>query len=64
MTKHMFAISPGPFPNGLDSSGSEMQKLQAHIQQLEFKVNTMATVRRHYWHHQRILVYQVFEEDG
>ncbi|XP_028264893.1 signal transducer and activator of transcription 6 isoform X2 [Parambassis ranga] len=35
----------GPFPNGLDSSSSEMQKLQAHIQQLEFKVNTMATNR-------------------
>ncbi|XP_068996980.1 signal transducer and activator of transcription 6 [Embiotoca jacksoni] len=36
----------GPFQqNGLDSSKSEVQKLQNHIHQLEFNVNSMATKR-------------------
>ncbi|KAM7404669.1 hypothetical protein PAMP_011996 [Pampus punctatissimus] len=32
-------------PNGLDSSTAEIQKLQNHIQQLEYKVKAMATKR-------------------
>ncbi|XP_054868680.1 signal transducer and activator of transcription 6 isoform X1 [Amphiprion ocellaris] len=41
-----FESLQGPFQqNGLDSARAEIQKLQNHIQQLEFNVNTMATKR-------------------
>lgn len=47
MIQHMmlFNVFPGPIQqNGLDPTTSEIQKLQNHIQQLEYNVKAMATV--------------------
>lgn len=41
----LFVVGTGPIQqNGLDPTKSEIQKLQNHIQQLEYNVKAMATV--------------------
>lgn len=41
----LFIVCTGPIQqNGLDPTKSEIQKLQNHIQQLEYNVKAMATV--------------------
>lgn len=45
----LYIVYTGPIQqNGLDPTNSEIQKLQTHIQQLEYNVEAMATVS--YWH--------------